>query len=104
MARQDLVNAIQKGLQVRGSGPRGGCGRAYVYLSSTADKKSLNEFKAAIAAAGLRYLGKAYGVGSSRTAYVGYDNADGVALAQAEAISANLRALGLPVYDDAVSD
>ena len=66
MARQDLVNAIQKGLQVRGSGPRGGCGRAYVYLSSTADKKSLNEFKAAIAA--------------------------------------NLRALGLPVYDDAVSD
>lgn len=98
------IKAIQNGMMARGNGPRGGCGRAYVCLSSTADKATLNMFRRACEAAGLRYLGRAYGISSKRAAYVGYDNADGHALAQADAIALNLRALGFDVYSDGAGD
>ena len=98
-----LKDAIRSGLTERGTGPRCGCGRAYVVLSSKADKKTLNLFKSAVTECGLKYIGKAYGSGN-RSAYVGYDNGTGTPLAQAEAIAKNLRALGLDVYDDAVGD
>lgn len=102
-SKTDILNAINQGLTAPSTGPRCGCGRAYVCLSKKADRATLNLFKGAAEAAGLRYLSKAYGVGD-RAVYVGYDNADGRALAQAEAIAKNLRALGLDVYDDAMSD
>ena len=91
-----------KGLQATSTGSRSGCGRAYVCLCKT-DKKQVQEFKKAVEACGLRYLPKAYGVGN-RAAYIGYDNADGRALAQAEAVASNLRKLGLDCYDDAMGD
>lgn len=99
---EQMIPAIQDGLLAQTTGPRGGCGRAYVCLS---DKRrlQLEEFKRAFESVGLRYIGRAYGSGS-RTAYVGYDNGTGEALAQAEAIAANLRALGVDCYDDAVGD
>ena len=102
MEINDIITAIQNGLAVKGSGPRCGCGRAYVCLSST-DRKVLNLFKKAMAACGIRYIGNAYGSGT-RAAYIGYDNGTGTPLAQAEAISRNLNALGVSCYDDAVSD
>jgi len=99
----EIVNAIQQGLAAPTTGTRSGCGRAYVCLSKKSDRTTLKLFKEAAKAVGLLYLNKAYGVGD-RAIYVGYDNADGRALAQAEAIAKNLRNLGLDVYDDAMSD
>lgn len=103
MNLNEIVKGIQNGLLTQSTGCRSGCGRAYVVLSSAAPKAHLELFKKACAIVGVRYIGRAYGTGS-RAAYIGYDNADGRALAQAEAISKNLRALGLDVYDDGVGD
>ena len=100
--KNDMILAIKTGLTARGTGPRGGCGRAYVCLA-TKDKAVLKDFKAAMEACGLKYIGKAYGTGT-RAAYIGYDNGSGVPLAQAEAISTNLKALGVDCYDDGVGD
>ena len=71
--------------------------------SVSADRKTLNLIKKSVSQCGLRYLNKAYGVGN-RAIYVGYDNATGRQLAQAEAIALNLRALGIDCYDDAQGD
>jgi len=98
----EIVNAIQNGLKANGTGPRGGCGRAYVCFYDT-DRKTLNTIKKAASQCGLRYLPKAYGVGS-KAIYVGYDNATGRQLAQAEAIAKNLRDIGIECYDDAQGD
>lgn len=99
-----VIQAIRNGLQAQSTGCRGGCGRAYICLSHTESKQALNIFKKAVTASGLRYLGKAYGILSKRTAYVGYDNADGRALAQAEQIAKNLKQLGLDCYYDCAGD
>jgi hypothetical protein len=97
-----MIPAIKSGLAAKTTGPRGGCGRAYVCYSGK-DRRQLNEFKKAFDGVGLRYIGKAYGSGD-RCAYIGYDNGTGLALAQADAIADNLRALGLNCYSDAVGD
>lgn len=101
--RQKVKLAILEGLSVTGTGPRCGCGRAYIILSKRADKKTLRLFKSVVEECGLRYIGKAYGTGD-RAAYVGYDNGNGYPMAQAEAIAKNLQALGLDVYEDGVAD
>ena len=98
-----ICQAIINGLAASSTGCRGGCGRAYVCISSLVDRKTLNLIKKSVSQCGLRYLNKAYGVGN-RAIYVGYDNADGRALAQAEAIALNLKALGIDCYDDAQGD
>jgi hypothetical protein len=100
--KDKIKNAIEEGLKAVGTGPRCGCGRAYVSLSKV-DRKTLNAYKAAAKELGLLYLSEAYGAGR-RCIYVGYDNATGVPLARAEEIAKNLRALGLPAYDEAVAD
>lgn len=99
---EQMIPAIQDGLLAQTTGPRGGCGRAYVCLCDR-NRAQVEEFKQAFESVGLRYIGRAYGSGN-RTAYVGYDNGTGQALAQAEAIAANLRAIGVDCYDDAVGD
>jgi len=98
-----ICQAIINGLAASSTGCRGGCGRAYVCISKSVDKQTLNLIKKAVSQCGLIYLNKAYGVGN-RAIYVGYDNADGGALAHAEAIALNLRALGIDCYDDAQGD
>jgi len=100
--KDQIKEAIRKGLEVRGTGPRCGCGRAYVCLSKV-DKVTLAAYRAAADELGVRYLPEAYGTGK-RCLYIGYDNASGVPLAQAEAIAQNLQELGLPAYDDGVGD
>lgn len=102
VSKHAMIGAIKDGLVARGTGPRCGCGRAYVCLA-TKDKTVLKDFKAAMEACGLKYIGKAYGTGT-RAAYIGYDNGSGVPLAQAEAIAKNLKALGVDCYDDGVGD
>lgn len=99
----EMIQQIKQGLMASSTGCRGGCGRAYVCLSTTESKETLKAFKEATEATGLHYLDRAYGVGR-RAAYVGYDNADGKALAQAEAIAKNLRSIGVNCYDDAMGD
>jgi hypothetical protein len=93
----DMIKEIQKGLLVQSRSSRGGCGRVYVMLSRCADRKVLNEFKKALAACDIRYLPVAYGT-YGRSAYIGYNRADGTALSQAEAIARNLRSIGVDCY------
>jgi hypothetical protein len=98
-----ISQAIINGLSASSTGSsstdcRGGCGASYVCISSSVDRKTLNLIKKSVSQCGLGYLNKAYGVGN-RAIYIGYDNADGRALAQAEAIALNLRALGIDCYD-----
>ena len=77
-----------------------GCGRAYVMIS---DKKLARNMAAACKELGLLYLKDAYGAGK-RAIYMGYDNADGKALAKSEAFAKVLNAHGVACYTDAVSD
>lgn len=100
--KNQIAEAILEGIKVRGNGGRCGCGRAYVSLGKV-DRKVLRAYQDGAKLAGVRYLPEAYGAGK-RCLYIGYDNADGVALAQAEAIAKNLQALGLPAFDEAVAD
>lgn len=99
----EMIIQMQEGLLASSTGCRGGCGRAYVCLSMSESKETLQAFRKAAEALGLRYLDRAYGVGR-RAVYIGYDNADGRALAQAEAIAKNLRSIGVDCYDDAMGD
>jgi hypothetical protein len=78
-----------------------GCGRAYVCVSGT--RQEITAFAAACKARGLTFLKKAYGT-SGNALYVGYDNCDGIALARAAVIAAELSKQGLRAYSDAVSD
>lgn len=99
---ESITKAIIEGLQVRSSDRGFGCGRAYVCLTKV-PTKVLNAYKQGAERAGLRYIGKAYGAGD-RAIYVGYDNSDGRALAQAKAIAEKIQALGLPAYYDGADD
>jgi hypothetical protein len=83
------------------TGPTGGCGRAYVAIMGT--RADINAFAAACRDQGHTFLRKAYGTGGN-VLYVGYDNADGRALARAEVIAAELNRRGLRCYTDAVGD
>lgn len=84
-------------------GPCGGCGRAYVCVRVN-DRETLASLAKACKALGLIYSRKGlYGTGRNAI-YIGYDNADGRALAKSEAFAATLTAHGLPAYSDAVVD
>lgn len=78
-----------------------GCGRAYVTVGG--DRAEINAVSAACKKLGLMFLRNAYGT-SGNAIYCGYDNADGRALAKAEAMASVLKARGLRAYVDAVSD
>ncbi len=84
-------------------GPRGGCGRAYVCISSTNGRKTINAVAAACKALGLMFLRKAYGVGNNAI-YIGYDNATGTMLAKSDAFAEALNAQGIACYTDAHGD
>jgi hypothetical protein len=81
--------------------PACGCGRAYVCVSG--DRATVNAVAAAAKKVGVTFLRKAYGT-SGNAFYCGYDNADGRALAKAEAVAGVLKAKGLSAYVDAVAD
>lgn len=84
-------------------GPISGCGRAYVCVMSK-DKEVLKAVAAACKSLGLLFDRKGhYGTGKN-SIYLGYDNADGRALAQSRAFAKVLNDRGLPAYDDAVAD
>jgi hypothetical protein len=100
--RKEIREAILEGMKARGNGSCCGAGRAYVCIGKT-DRKTLNAFKAACADVGRPFIKKAYGSGTN-VLYVGYDNFTGTPIAQARAIAANLNAIGVSCYDDAVGD
>ncbi len=81
--------------------PACGCGRAYVCVSGT--RPEINAVSKACKKLGLTFLRKAYGT-SGNAIYMGYDNADGRALAKAEAFAEVCRANGIKCYTDAVAD
>jgi len=85
------------------SGPTGGCGRAYVCVSSSNGREIVNAVSAAAKKLGILFLRKNYGAGGNAL-YVGYDNADGRALAKSEAVAASLKAAGIACYADAAAD
>ncbi len=80
-----------------------GCGRAYVAVRGV-EKAERRAFMAACKKLNLMFLSKAYGT-SGDVIYCGYDNADGRALAKAEAMAASLNEAGLAgCYVDPVAD
>lgn len=81
----------------------GGCGRAYVVLSVTTPKAVVTAVAQACKTLGLQFLKRAYGVGSNAI-YIGYDNADGRALAKSEAFARVLTERGIEAYADGASD
>jgi len=78
-----------------------GCGRAYVCVFGL-DKKEMRLL--AKAAEQLGFLFQTTGYQVANALYVGYDNADGRALARAEVIANYLTAKGVQAYVEAVSD
>ena len=76
-----------------------GCGRVYI-VPEKAHKRGL---KAACAKVGMRWLADAYG-SAKGVIYVGYDNADGRALAKGAAMVEALKAEGIDCYRDEVAD
>lgn len=75
------------------------CGRVYV-VPAKDHKRGL---RAAAKKLGARWLPEAYGT-SRGVLYVGYDNADGNALARGAAMVAALKAHGVDCYRDEVTD
>jgi hypothetical protein len=69
----------------------------------SADRATVNAVAAACRKLGVMFLRKNYGAGGNAL-YCGYDNADGRALAKAEAVAASLKAAGLSCYVDGASD
>ena len=92
-----LTNAIVAGATAAASAPgRGyGCGRAYVVVYGLKGPAKAGFTKAA-KSMGLMVC--EHGI------YMGYDNADGRALAKAAAFAAGLVADGYSAYDDAHAD
>jgi len=84
-----------------GSSPACGCGRAYVVVS--APKEEVKMVEAACKAMGLMFLKRAYGT-SGNAIYIGYDNADGRALAKSHAFAKVLNERGIRCHSDAVED
>jgi hypothetical protein len=81
-----------------------GCGRAYVCVSTTTDKDTLKAVAAACKDLGLLFERKGhYGVGRN-SIYIGYDNADGRALAKSRVFAKILTERGISAYDDTASD
>lgn len=85
------------------TGPFGGCGRVYVTLSMGKDRKLVNAVAAAAKELGLIFQREAY-YGMTNALYIGYDNADGRAMAKGEAVAKELTARGIPAYMDAHGD
>ena len=79
----------------------GGCGRAYVVISAPKDVVKL--VSKACQELGLMFLKSAYGT-SGNAIYIGYDNADGRALAKSDAFAKVLSERGISCYADAVAD
>lgn len=78
-----------------------GCGRAYVSID--ADKATINAIAAACSRLGLIFQRKAH-YGLRNAIYIGYDNADGRAIAKSQAFAAELNKRGIKAYDSAESD
>ena len=68
------------------------------------DRKALNAFAKAAAAAGLKYLSRKEFPLAGPCLYVGYDNATGEVLAKGEAMAAALAANGVRAYSDGFED
>jgi hypothetical protein len=104
LTKTEIADALRAAMALPSTpktGPTGGCGRAYVCVSG--ERAEINAFAAACKDQGHMFLRKAYGT-SGNALYVGYDNADGAALARSEVIAAELNRRGLRCYADAVGD
>jgi hypothetical protein len=103
LTKTEIADALRAAMALpfTAKGPCCGSGRAYVCVSG--ERAEINAFAAACRAQGHMFLRKAYGTGGNAL-YVGYDNADGRALARSEVIAAELNRRGLRAYADAVAD
>lgn len=96
----DYIGALERAMKATPAPVRAsGCGRVYI-VPEKAHKKGL---KAACVKLGMRWLADAYG-SAKGVIYVGYDNADGRALARGAAMVEVLKAAGIDCYRDEVDD
>lgn len=103
MTQEDVVNVLRTAFETPVKPARAsGCGRAYVCV--TADRPIVKLVAAACKTLGKLFNAKGhYGTGRN-SIYIGYDNADGRALALAESVAEALKAAGISAYTDAVAD
>ena len=79
--------------------PASGCGRVYVSVP----KEHATAVAAAAKKLGIIFQRKAY-YGAKNVLYIGYDNADGKALAKGEAVAEALTKAGIQAYSEAFGD
>lgn len=99
----DYGAILTEAMTAAGAAPvteRSGCGRVYVMLVGTAHRAGISK---ASKASSIRYFGAGKGR-YSFSLYVGYDNADGRALARGAAIARVLKDRGIDCYRDEVED
>lgn len=104
LSKAEVIKAVEAAFALRPApktGAFGGCGRVYVVVSG--DRATINAVAAAAKKLGVIFQRKAY-YGLRNALYVGYDNADGRALARGEAIAEHLTAAGIPAYSEACAD
>lgn len=102
LSRETVLEAIKAAKDAPYTVDRAsGCGRVYVTVGG--DRKTINAVAAACKALGLIFQRKAY-YGLRNAIYVGYDNADGRALARGKVFAETLRARGISAYDEACAD
>lgn len=102
MSKQAVLEAVQAAFAVAvqpKTGAFGGCGRVYVCVP----KEHATAVAAAAKKLGVIFQRKGH-YGLSNTLYVGYDNADGRALAKGEAIAESLTKAGIRAYHEVCAD
>ncbi len=99
MTKEEILAAMTTAFSIKAT-PNGtsGCGRVYVVVSG--DRSTINAVAAAAKKLNVIFQRRAH-YGMSNALYIGYDNADGKALAKGEAVAASLSAAGLSAYMDA---
>lgn len=103
MTKEEVLKALQTANNAPYTpAPPSGCGRAYVCVQG--DKDLLRFVAASCKKMGLLFERKGhYGTGSN-SIYIGYDNADGRAIAKSKVFAETLKTFGIGAYDDAVAD
>lgn len=105
MTKTEALEALTKAHQApftRKTGAFGGCGRVYVSVSGC-DRATVTAIAAAAKKLGLIFQRKAH-YGLRNAIYIGYDNADGNAIAKGEVFAESLKASGIQAYSDAFGD
>ncbi|MGA7122343.1 MAG: hypothetical protein WBY94_19730 [Polyangiaceae bacterium] len=104
MSKESVFEAVRTANELRVAPARiGGCARIYVTLGGKPSKDLVKHIEASCKRLNLIFQRKAY-YGLTNAIYIGYDNADGRALAKGEAFAAELTRRGIQAYVEGCAD